>query len=72
MATPTKIYLVTVTPSATTQPAETHLVRALTKAGAINRIAEQTITAKVPTQDELLACTALGMPILNASAAATV
>lgn len=49
----------------------THLVRALTKAGAINRIAEQTITAKVPTQDELLACAAVGMPILNANAAST-
>lgn len=64
-----KIYLVTNTPTDTTTKPETFLVRANTKAGALNRIAEQTITAKLPTQDELLAAREAGVKIIDATGA---
>lgn len=64
-----KIYLVTVSAGiGDAHVAQPRLVRAHTKAGALNHVASHHIDARLPTQDELVRAVTAGAEIIDATA----
>lgn len=61
-----KIYLVTVQAKPET-PATEYLVRAHTRAGVVAHVAETSIAARLPSQDELVRAATAGVSIIDAT-----